>query len=72
MKNIYNLIKLFFNGDDKVYARVMGFIVVCASLLKVRLAFLFLQWNGRFYNALEKKDWEAYEELGRGSFEVIV
>lgn len=61
MKNIYNLVKLFFNGDDKVYARVMGFILVCTSLLKVRLAFLFSEWNGRFYNALEKKDWEAFK-----------
>ncbi len=61
MKNIYYLAKPFFVGEDKKYARMIGLALVIISLLKVYLGYLFTQWNRRFYDAIESKNWEQFK-----------
>ncbi|NRB11354.1 MAG: hypothetical protein HRU35_07085, partial [Rickettsiaceae bacterium] len=61
MKNIYYLVRPFFAGQDKKYARIMGVALIILSLLKVYLGYLFTQWNRRFFDAIEIKNWEQFK-----------
>jgi ABC-type uncharacterized transport system fused permease/ATPase subunit len=56
MYNFWLLIKPFFLEDQKHYARYMGLFLILIYQSLVGFSFLFVQWNRRFYDALENKN----------------
>jgi peptide/bleomycin uptake transporter len=59
------LLKPFFTGSDKKYAIGMGIFLSILALTTVGMSYLFLEWYGAFYNALEVKDGAAFtKQLG--------
>lgn len=60
MKNFLKLIVPFFYGTDKKYARWSGLLLILLSQLSTSFGYFFIQWNRRFYDALEAKNSEAF------------
>lgn len=56
MKNFIKLVIPFFYGDDKVYARWGGILLLIMSQAMTSFGYLYIQWNRRFYDAIEVKD----------------
>lgn len=52
IRQIVNLSKPFFK-QSKAYAIGMGLVIILISLSTVYLSFLFNEWRGRFYDALQ-------------------
>jgi vitamin B12/bleomycin/antimicrobial peptide transport system ATP-binding/permease protein len=48
----------YFNSEDRWRGRFLLFGVIAGELGLVYLAVSVINWNGRFFNALEKKSWE--------------
>lgn len=64
MKDFLKLIIPFFYGSDKKYARFGGLFLLVLSQLSTSFGYLFIQWNRRFYDALESKNSvEFFKEL---------
>lgn len=60
MKDFLKLIIPFFYGSDKKYARYCGLFLLLLSQLSTSFGYFFIQWNRRFYDALETKSSEAF------------
>lgn len=60
MKQFYKLLTPFFYGDDKVYARWGAVILLLLSQTMTAFGYFFIQWNRRFYDALENKNLELF------------
>ncbi len=60
MKNFFRLIYPFFYGSEKKYARWGGLLLVLLSQCSTTFGYFFVQWNRRFYDALELKDGAAF------------
>jgi putative ATP-binding cassette transporter len=60
MKNFIKLITPFFHGSDKIYARVMGITLLLLSQLITAYGYFFIQWNRRFYDALESRQADLF------------
>ncbi len=55
----------YFRSEDKLAGRLLLAAVIAIELMVVGLNVLFNQWNNRFYNALQEKDWDAFvREMG--------
>jgi putative ATP-binding cassette transporter len=55
----------YFRSEDKFAGRLLLAAVIAIELMVVGLNVLFNQWNNRFYNALQEKDWDAFvREMG--------
>ena len=52
----------FFRSEERVRARLLLAAVVAAELGLVWIAVLVTQWNARFFNALEAKNWAAFQD----------
>ena len=50
----------YFRSEERVRARLLLAAVVCAELGLVYVAVLVTQWNARFFNALEARNWTAF------------
>lgn len=61
MKGIWYLLKPFYTGKEKIYARYMGLFLMVLSLSSIAMSYFFLEWYGDFYNALEAKDYAAFK-----------
>ena len=68
MKSIVDAIRIFltvampyFRSEDRVRARLLLAAVVAAELGLVWVAVAVTQWNARFFNALEAKNWVAFQ-----------
>jgi ABC-type long-subunit fatty acid transport system fused permease/ATPase subunit len=56
MKNLLSIVSPFFYGDDKKYARWGGVLLLIYSQITTAYGYFFIQWNRRFYDALEAKN----------------
>jgi putative ATP-binding cassette transporter len=55
----------YFRSEDKVAGLLLLLSVITIELLVVGINGLLNQWNSRFYNALQDKDWDAFvREIG--------
>ena len=68
MKSIVDGIRIFlavampyFRSEDRVRGRLLLAAVVAAELGLVWVAVAVTQWNARFFNALEAKNWVAFQ-----------
>jgi vitamin B12/bleomycin/antimicrobial peptide transport system ATP-binding/permease protein len=73
MKDFLRLIIPYFYGTDKKYARWCGLILLLLSQVSTSFGYLFIQWNRRFYDALEARNYSAFvrEELIFAALAVI-
>lgn len=60
MKDFLKLIVPFFYGSDKKYARWGGLLLLVLSQISTSFGYLFIQWNRRFYDALETRDLQSF------------
>ncbi|MCC6948076.1 MAG: ABC transporter ATP-binding protein/permease [Bradyrhizobiaceae bacterium] len=51
----------YFNSEDRWPGRLLLVSVIGLEFSIVALNVLFNQWNARFYNAIELKDWDAFQ-----------
>jgi putative ATP-binding cassette transporter len=62
---VWRIAAPYFRSEDKFAGRLLLAAVVAIELTVVGLNVLFNQWNNRFYNALQEKDWDAFvREIG--------
>lgn len=68
MKSIVDALRIFFavampyfRSEDRVRGRLLLAAVVAAELGLVWIAVLVTHWNARFFNALEAKNWAAFQ-----------
>ena len=72
MKNIRSTLAIvwriatpYFRSEDKWAGRGLLAAVIAIELALVAIDVLMNQWNNRFYNALQDKDWDVFVwELG--------
>lgn len=60
MKNFLRLVTPYFHSEQKRYARWGMVLLVLLSQCGTGFAYLFIQWNRRFYDALELKDSQEF------------
>src|SRR5215204_5763746 len=51
----------YFRSEDRWRARLLLAGVIGAELGLVYVAVTVIQWNARFFNALEAKDWDGFK-----------
>ncbi|MGA2055073.1 MAG: ABC transporter ATP-binding protein/permease [Bradyrhizobium sp.] len=62
---VWRIAAPYFRSEDKFAGRLLLAAVIAIELTVVGLNVLFNQWNNRFYNALQEKDWDAFvREIG--------
>jgi putative ATP-binding cassette transporter len=62
---VWRIAAPYFRSEDKLAGRLLLAAVIAIELMVVGLNVLFNQWNNRFYNALQEKDWDAFvREMG--------
>jgi putative ATP-binding cassette transporter len=52
----------YFRSEERMRARLLLAAVVAAELGLVYVAVLVTQWNARFFNALEARNWAAFQD----------
>lgn len=69
MKSVVEAIRMFlavampyFRSEERVRGRLLLAAVVAAELGLVWVAVAVTQWNARFFNALEAKNWNAFQD----------
>jgi putative ATP-binding cassette transporter len=60
MKDFLKLVIPYFYGTDKKYARWGGILLLLLSQLSTSFGYFFIQWNRRFYDALEARNYAAF------------
>lgn len=60
MINFIKLLSPYFYGNQKRYARWAGVLLLLLSQVSTGFAYLFIEWNRRFYDALEAKNPELF------------
>jgi putative ATP-binding cassette transporter len=62
---IWRLTIPYFRSEDRVAGRILLGAVIALELAGVWILVLVNQWNARFYNALQDRNWDAFiSELG--------
>jgi len=62
---VWRIAAPYFRSEDKFAGRLLLTLVIAIELMVVALNVLFNQWNNRFYNALQEKDWDGFvREIG--------
>ena len=62
---VWRIAAPYFRSEDKFAGRLLLAAVIAIELTVVALNVLFNQWNNRFYNALQEKDWDGFvREIG--------
>jgi putative ATP-binding cassette transporter len=65
LAKIWGLTVPYFRSEDRLAARILLGAVVALELAGVWILVLVNQWNARFYNALQDRNWDAFiGELG--------
>ena len=62
---VWRIAAPYFRSEDKRAGRVLLAAVISIELSLVGIDVLLNQWNNRFYNALQEKDWDGFvREIG--------
>jgi vitamin B12/bleomycin/antimicrobial peptide transport system ATP-binding/permease protein len=62
---VWRIAAPYFRSEDKIAGRVLLASVIAIELMVVAINVLLNQWNNRFYNALQEKDWDGFvREIG--------
>jgi vitamin B12/bleomycin/antimicrobial peptide transport system ATP-binding/permease protein len=62
---VWRIAAPYFRSEDKFAGRLLLAAVVAIELTNVAINVLLNQWNNRFYNALQDKDWNGFlREMG--------
>jgi vitamin B12/bleomycin/antimicrobial peptide transport system ATP-binding/permease protein len=62
---VWRIAAPYFRSDDKIAGRFLLASVVAIELMVVAINVLLNQWNNRFYNALQEKNWDGFvREIG--------
>jgi putative ATP-binding cassette transporter len=61
LADVRHLAMPYFRGNDRFAGRLLLGAVIALELAIVALNVLFNQWNARFYNAIQDKDWDAFQ-----------
>ena len=62
---VWRIAAPYFRSEDKFAGRVLLASVIAIELMVVAINVLLNQWNNRFYNALQEKDWDGFvREIG--------
>ena len=65
LANVWALARPYWFSEDRWKARGLLLAIVVLNLTVVGLSVLFNQWYGRFYNALQEKNWDVFvREMG--------
>jgi putative ATP-binding cassette transporter len=57
---IWRLARPYFSSEDRWAGRALLAAVIAIELTTVTIAVLINQWNARFYNALQDRNWDAF------------
>jgi putative ATP-binding cassette transporter len=69
LRSFFRVALPYFRSEERRTARLLLAAIVGAELALVYVAVAVINWNARFYNALEKRDWNAfYSELEMFAF----
>jgi len=58
--SVWRIASPYFRSEDKTAGRLLLACVIAIELMVVAINVLLNQWNNRFYNALQEKDWEGF------------
>jgi putative ATP-binding cassette transporter len=62
---VWRIAAPYFRSEDKFAGRLLLAAVIAIELTVVGINVLLNQWNNRFYNALQEKDWDGFvREIG--------
>jgi vitamin B12/bleomycin/antimicrobial peptide transport system ATP-binding/permease protein len=62
---VWRIAAPYFRSEDKFAGRALLASVIAIELMVVAINVLLNQWNNRFYNALQEKDWDGFvREIG--------
>jgi vitamin B12/bleomycin/antimicrobial peptide transport system ATP-binding/permease protein len=62
---VWRIAAPYFRSEDKIAGRLLLASVVAIELMVVAINVLLNQWNNRFYNALQEKNWDGFvREIG--------
>jgi putative ATP-binding cassette transporter len=62
---VWRIASPYFRSEDKLAGRVLLAAVIAIELSLVLISVLLNQWNNRFYNALQEKNWDGFvREIG--------
>jgi putative ATP-binding cassette transporter len=65
LATVWRIAVPYFRSEDKWAGRVLLAAVIAIELALVAINILLNQWNNRFYNALQEKNWENFvSEIG--------
>jgi len=65
LATVWRIAAPYFRSEDKLAGRALLAAVIAIELSLVGIDVLLNQWNNRFYNALQEKDWDAFvREIG--------
>ena len=65
LATVWRIAAPYFRSEDKLAGRVLLAAVIGIELSLVLINVLLNQWNNRFYNALQEKNWEGFvREIG--------
>jgi vitamin B12/bleomycin/antimicrobial peptide transport system ATP-binding/permease protein len=62
---VWRIAAPYFRSEDKFAGRMLLAAVIAIELMTVGINVLLNEWNNRFYNALQAKDWDGFvREMG--------
>ena len=65
LATVWRIAAPYFRSEDKLAGRALLVGVISIELALVALDVLLNQWNNRFYNALQEKNWDVFvREIG--------
>src|SRR5260370_13354189 len=65
LATVWRIAAPYFRSEDKLAGRTLLAAVISIELSLVLINVLLNQWNNRFYNALQEKNWDGFvREIG--------
>src|SRR5260370_7942995 len=65
LATVWRIAAAYFRSEDKLAGRVLLAAVISIELSLVLIDVLLNQWNNRFYNALQERNWDGFvREIG--------
>jgi len=60
LATIWRLASPYFSSEDRKAGRILLIVLIAIELSIVAINVMLNQWNARFYNALQERDWDAF------------